>query len=332
MSALRRVKRACSSTIDRGWLGPLSLVSRRATSSQLRVLGYHGIDDPEAFASQMQRLVEYYTPVSGAEVAAAVRGERPLPDRPVWVTFDDGYVSVVDHGAALLAQLGIVATIFVCPGLIEGRVPQWWDIAEAGFDRGGARLVPGDPHTPPMTRLKALPDDDRRDVVNALGQLLTEAELRSLADRVADMEALNRWRDAGHELGNHTWDHPILPRTTGDEPEEQVQRAHDWLVARELMPTERLFAYPNGDRDTRVQPLVAELGYGAALLFDQRLAARALRTSEISRLRIHSDSSLARFDFQVSGAYSALARLRRLPSFYRRPRVGSTGSKLSGNL
>jgi peptidoglycan/xylan/chitin deacetylase (PgdA/CDA1 family) len=51
-------------------------------------------------------------PIGIAELAAGLRGERPLPDRLVAITFDDGYRDT-SSAVELLGELGLSATIFV---------------------------------------------------------------------------------------------------------------------------------------------------------------------------------------------------------------------------
>ncbi|WP_329548566.1 polysaccharide deacetylase family protein [Streptomyces sp. NBC_01356] len=76
---------------------------------------------PDAFAEQMALLYDQrFTPVSTARLAASWREGKPLPERPVLVTFDDGYEGVHRHGLPVLAKHGFAATLFVSTGWIRG--------------------------------------------------------------------------------------------------------------------------------------------------------------------------------------------------------------------
>ncbi|MCG0069273.1 polysaccharide deacetylase [Streptomyces sp. FBKL.4005] len=76
---------------------------------------------PEAFAEQMALIGDLgLTPVTTADLAAHWRSGRPLPARPVLVTFDDGYEGVHRHALPVLARHGFPATLFVSTGWLRG--------------------------------------------------------------------------------------------------------------------------------------------------------------------------------------------------------------------
>jgi peptidoglycan/xylan/chitin deacetylase (PgdA/CDA1 family) len=76
---------------------------------------------PEAFAEQLALLGDLgFTPVNTAQLAAGWRSGGPLPERPVLITFDDGYEGVHRHGLPVLAKHGFASTLFVSTGWIRG--------------------------------------------------------------------------------------------------------------------------------------------------------------------------------------------------------------------
>ncbi|MER5472116.1 polysaccharide deacetylase family protein [Streptomyces sp. NPDC002685] len=76
---------------------------------------------PEAFAEQMALLDDRgFTPVDTARLASSWRSGGPLPERPVLITFDDGYAGVHLHGLPTLAKYGFASTLFVSTGWIRG--------------------------------------------------------------------------------------------------------------------------------------------------------------------------------------------------------------------
>ncbi|MGW7042945.1 polysaccharide deacetylase family protein [Streptomyces avermitilis] len=76
---------------------------------------------PEAFAEQMALLGDLkITPVSTAQLAESWRSGGPLPERPVLITFDDGYEGVHRHALPVLTEHGFASTLFVSTGWIRG--------------------------------------------------------------------------------------------------------------------------------------------------------------------------------------------------------------------
>lgn len=118
------------------WALLLLLPAARAAAAEeeLTVLGYHEIADPGQalaphyavtptnFVRQMDWLRNHgYHFVGVGDVLAAREGRRPLPPRPVLVTFDDGYQSVYDHAWPVLKMFRIPAVINVVGGWLESK-------------------------------------------------------------------------------------------------------------------------------------------------------------------------------------------------------------------
>ena len=100
---------------------------------------------PRAFASQMRWLaLTGYRTVSLEALRAAREGRGALPERPVVVTFDDGFQECVERAAQVLERHGFTATFFLVAGLAGGQ--SRWLAAERGIelpliDWAGARRL-----------------------------------------------------------------------------------------------------------------------------------------------------------------------------------------------
>jgi peptidoglycan/xylan/chitin deacetylase (PgdA/CDA1 family) len=291
--------------------GTFSTVTRR----RLRILAYHGVDRLDRFAAQVAWLSARWHPVTLEDVAAAITGDNQLPDRAVWVTFDDGHPEIVEAARPVLDRCGIAATIFVCPGLIDTDEPFWWDIVAE------ASALPADQTLDPsrativrtVTELKRLPDDTRREEVEQARARLTAVRGRSPARRQIRRGELEAWVAAGHSVGNHTWDHPCLDMCSAEEQKRQVVQADDWLT-RFGIRNPKAFAYPNGNWVGQVEDVLRNLDYHVGVVFDHRLARVDGPSLEMSRLRVSAGAPLTRFRAIVSGshpaAFSAVHRRR----------------------
>jgi peptidoglycan/xylan/chitin deacetylase (PgdA/CDA1 family) len=109
-----------------GRLGPAS------PPDQPRVLCYHGVNDqppdewsvtPDQLRSHLALIVREFHPVSVDDVVAWHRGEIDLPDRSIAVTFDDGFVDVLDTAAPLMAEYGVPGAAFIASTLADGGAP-----------------------------------------------------------------------------------------------------------------------------------------------------------------------------------------------------------------
>ena len=92
-------------------------------SAVIPILMYHNVDesgDPgstvssEVFESHIKALCDAgYTAISFEELYDYVVSGAPLPEHPVMITFDDGYISVYDAAFPILQKYDMKATAFV---------------------------------------------------------------------------------------------------------------------------------------------------------------------------------------------------------------------------
>ena len=262
----------------------------------------HEVSDLAAFERQVVAVLDRFVAVDAARIDQWYRGERELPERAVWFTFDDGEHSTVVDAAPVLHRHGVRATVFVCPGLVDdGRAPWWEVVRRAGaaghaVELGGRRLH----GQPAVTALKAVPDQVRREVLAGLVH-----EVGDHADQPVTVDDLVRWRELGGDIGNHTWDHPCLDRCDPATQVEQIDRATEWLDRNDLWDR-RVFAYPNGDRTEVAEQHLADQHFELVALFDHHLAARRRGPLKVSRLRLDAAAPAVRTAAVTSGAHSGL--------------------------
>jgi peptidoglycan/xylan/chitin deacetylase (PgdA/CDA1 family) len=285
---------------------PAQLVFRLRAANHLTVLAYHGVDDPDRFARQLDHLTRVSRPVSLAEVTAALDGGRPLPERAVLLTFDDGERSLLEAGLPLLAERGLPGVAFVVAGLLDTDQPFWWSEVAQLAGAGRAEAAAGRAPATLVRELKALPDGER---LAAIDRLRAAAAPAGPTPQLRRRE-LPLLESAGVAVGNHTLSHPILPRCDDDKVARELGEAHR-ILAEALGHPPDAFAYPNGDRDERAERHLAELGYATAFLFDHRVNPRTpAHRLRISRVRVNSHTGLDRFAAIVSGLHPAVHHAR----------------------
>ncbi len=106
----------------------------RLSLATVPILCYHAVADsvsgpdgkfavsPELLRAHLDLLVERgYTGISVHDLALARMGLGSLPERPVAVTFDDGFADVLHEAAPLVSERGFAATAFVTTDGITDR-------------------------------------------------------------------------------------------------------------------------------------------------------------------------------------------------------------------
>lgn len=85
--------------------------------------------DPGEFRLQMQWLKERgYTTITQLQLFKALEQGGPLPDKPIMLTFDDGYRGIATIAAPIMSQAGFVGTAYVITDRIAvnpKRAPTW---------------------------------------------------------------------------------------------------------------------------------------------------------------------------------------------------------------
>ncbi len=114
---------------------------RYAPVPHLSIVTYHHIADedpaypydpgvydatPAQFRRQLELIARFCTPIGIDELVRAIDGE-PLPENPVMVTFDDGYLSCHDVALPILRAVGVRATFFIATGFTTERRLYWWE-------------------------------------------------------------------------------------------------------------------------------------------------------------------------------------------------------------
>ena len=164
---------------------------------KLAILMYHRVEEiphdamyptnfvrPAQLKEQLAALTDWgYSSVTFADWLAYRDGETTLPQRPVILTFDDGYRSVIDNAWPLLRAQGFHATTFLVTGQLGGT--NAWDPRERqtpllsgdevlALHRDGMSFGSHTRTHRPLTRLPASAveeelDGSRRDLVELLG-------------------------------------------------------------------------------------------------------------------------------------------------------------------
>ncbi len=256
----------------------------------VRVVVYHNISDHPSdfeaplgvstptgrFAQQIERLARDYDVI---DAGTLISGR--LPRRPLLITFDDHYRSILDAVRAVLAPRGLPAVLFTNPGLL-GReslpldAALGWVVSRHGLAALAAALgAPGTPTLPDLLfgPLAALGPSERRELC---GDLVRRFGIgpEALAGRSPPLEPadLRELALLGVEIGNHTASHASCRALRGEERWAEVVGAKEALEAITGRPV-RTFSVPYGDPADLPPEMLALLrasGHEATFLVQQR--------------------------------------------------------------
>lgn len=250
------------------------------TFTEYVVLLYHGVHDDDLdlgprnssgkhvprslFEEQMRFVARERNAISIADIAAAHRGERDLPERSVAVTFDDGLLNNYTEAWPILEAVGVPATFYLATGFIgTGRVI-WTDALEDALLRskdpriafeadsyeGTFELTDVDARLTALSEIKRIcksaPDEVRQRIVKMITESVPSPgsthPLYSFMDwsQVTEMNA-----SPLVEFGAHTVDHVSLGKVPHEVMRDQIDRSSD-AVSAELGADCEFFSYPEG--------------------------------------------------------------------------------------
>jgi peptidoglycan/xylan/chitin deacetylase (PgdA/CDA1 family) len=217
-----------------------------------------------AFARVLHYLKRNFDIVPLGSIAADA-GARDVRFRgQIALTFDDGLRNNVEVAYPLLKALGIPATFFVCPGLVERRQWLWNHEARQRLLRldsldALARETGGPAQVEPFIAWMKTLEIARRQAVQERVRAATPRFAPGAAERhefdLAGWDELRRLDPAIVTIGSHTLTHPILPSLDAAAIEAEVAKSRAVLEAR-LDRVVDLFAYPNGDVDAATHECV----------------------------------------------------------------------------
>lgn len=327
--------RAARTRAVRGMAELLDRLDRRS-APRLPVLTYHRVGDvgerpeldpalisasPADFDTQMAYLTARRRVLSLDELLEVREGRRSLPPRSVMVTFDDAYEDFAEHAWPTLRRHGAPVTMFV-PTAYPGEPDRvfWWDRLHAAITRTSHQEA----HTPAgRFPLGTGPERARahRELCEAVRRarhadavvLVDEVE-RSLGGRAArsavlGWDQLRSLAAEGVTLAPHTRTHPRLDRLDAAAAMSEVKGSLEDLE-REIGPTARVLAFPEGAHDDAVVAALARERF--AIAFTTHRHVNDLRRADwlrVGRINVGRRSSVAAIGLQVQG----LTRLPRSP-------------------
>lgn len=265
--------------------------SRRKPLHFLTILCYHRVSKDtrlnsycssalsvSQFYEQMNHLWRSYE-VLPIEEALLLLDAGALPRKAVSITFDDGYLELMDAAFPVLRDLRLPATVFLVAEHVGSGHPFWWE--EVAFRLGmlheeaaiqslraiGLEVSVQRPGWifKVIDALKGLPTRLREEFLGTLRESTGGVRLPRMSLNWEEVRKAQTW---GISLGSHSLTHPILPLLS-DEALERELRVSREIIESMTGTTCRLLAYPNGDHDDRVRAAAQRAGYRWAVTMER---------------------------------------------------------------
>lgn len=275
----------------------------------------HGLDismSRDEFEGRIRFLSRYYSPIDvGTFLAARTGGE--LPPRPVLVTFDDAYASVVEVAAPICARYRVPVCFFINAKFIGNRDLSLDNIlcyltntAGLGPINAIVREFRGTPQPRILSRAQIMREFvpslslERRNAFKArlaasIGtsteDLARSAALYVREDQLAELQPLD------FEIGNHTYSHVHCRILSSSDFAAEIDANRDTLE-RIWKRRVRVFSVPYGSISDFTPSLLAHLrkcAYEAAFLVESRANTTATDFFGLNRVSICSESDAATF-------------------------------------
>jgi peptidoglycan/xylan/chitin deacetylase (PgdA/CDA1 family) len=253
VGAVGQVVRSVGALRGRG----LVLVYHRVVEGETSALGIVPTVTSELFRRQVEALAEVGKIVSLSTLLDDL--ERHAKPRFA-LTFDDDYLTHIEHVLPILQALDLPATFFLSGRSLHGLGSYWFEILErlvvARGIGGVGRLL----QTPPDGGIEGLVVACEND--SRARQKVVEAETHEVPSLVgrAHIAAL---AGAGMAIGFHTLHHEVLPRLDDQALWAALMNGRTELEMTVGSPI-HFFAYPHGQADRRTGDAVRNVGYEAA--------------------------------------------------------------------
>ena len=225
-------------------------------AQSIPVLMYHHVSpnpglvtvSPETFHAQMAWLAKHNYRSIGTDDLAAFLNGKPLPEKSVMITFDDGYLDNYLYAHPVLQAFGLKAVLFIITGWLgegELRHPTHHHSRKVG----AGETVPSPPPTPShrvcMDKIAAGQAD--------------EVMLRW--SEVAEMRAAGSF-----EFHSHTHTHQRWDRLISDPQERRIRLAEDLAASRSALiahlgAVSSHLCWPQGYFDTHYQAVARDVGF-----------------------------------------------------------------------
>jgi peptidoglycan/xylan/chitin deacetylase (PgdA/CDA1 family) len=245
----------------------------------------------EFFQDCLRFFVKHYHVVAIQDLLESLEGRVELPERPLLITFDDGWADTEDYAAPLLRKMNLPSVVFVIAEAVGGREP-WSETVRRLWRAKETRPLLQESVRAAMDFERPFESPFERpfessDTSQGLGALIdslsrldpqvrrvladTLRERSTVRDEMLSRDQLARLRSMGCAVGSHGLTHTSISVAPDPwtELQDSRQALHRMLADGAHSP--RVFSFPNGRYDAESIRLAGEAGYSCVFTSDGHL-------------------------------------------------------------
>lgn len=213
------------------------------------------------------------------------KNKKSIPKKALIITFDDGHIGNHDLLSEIKKQK-IPITIFLCASIINTNRHFW-------FKYNHKKIL--------ISRLKHMSNQERLQILERYGfeekkefispQALTKQQIEEMKPYV--------------NFQSHTLFHPILPKCTDIEAENEILNSK-YFLENEFGLNVNAIAFPNGDYSDRDIKLCKKAGYSCAITVDFGYNTINTNLFRLKRFSVNDTNDINELIVKASGIWAFL--------------------------
>ncbi len=245
---------------------------------RVTILMFHDIG-PAAAERVFGYLTKKYNVVSLDDFIA----RKPMPQKALILTFDDGHVGNYDL-VPVLKKYNLPVTIFLCAGIVGTRRHYWFTYKHPAITTSELKQKS---NALRLTTLREVGFDEEKEFDEP--QALSKCQIDEMKNAV--------------NFQAHTMFHPCLPTCTNEEAKEEVFQCKT-VLENDFGLRINAFAYPNGDYGDRETELLKAAGYDCGVTVDFGFNTYSTDPFRLKRLSVNDTSNLDELIVKASGVWA----------------------------
>ena len=231
--------------------------------------------------------------ISTKQLISYLNGAESIPERAVWITFDDGWKENISNVIPTIIEYDIPVTFFISTDPIEHGGVFWWSyVTKYG------KYLPEDCNT--IKKMRRIKENRRKELIEGLEKKFSKSMTR---EAMTVQDVINISKLPQITIGCHTVNHVIMPNCTDAELEYELKRSKE-LIEHWINNSITLFSYPEGIYDQRSKEFVVKHGFEFATSIDNRFITKTEDLYAIPRFWVRGEGFFSEAKCQMLGIWN----------------------------